>query len=525
VRIVGANNAGGRAFNPAPFTVPVNVTAGGALDIGVNFIGHVVFRGDELAAPAPADDGTLLVAMSNPDDTFRNLMGFVDLTDASAHPGALRADSYLLQHDGIPFPGDVCGVVRGDDELFAIGVDDLGAHVFRLGLDGQQRSDVAVVSIPHPNPPELVVRPCRGVYVNKGGQDQLYLVQFDGSLDTSAPHPFLWVNATTASVVTPFDDRFNFAWRAITIDAAGDRIALVDMSWSKDSQTNNRAGCDSAPGLVGCRDNRVFPVTLAIDGTPTLGAGVGTGRFSDDRCDSQLHWPSGARFATVGGSEALLVGHDAGIAVLDPATFTERSALDLSRFGTVFTQVEPSPDGKRLYALPVCKSLAGTFRLPFGAGTERADQNLIAVLDPSGTQLAVADTGIDIDGDGSADDGIDVDYYHLKAYLRSFDTTMTLPPVVYTAPQMAVGNAVIALRGTGIQGNGATSISSSGLGQVQDIGLFDIDAGRGILFGGYAPFFDGFSSDAGRGTGIWGYDASPGREASVGAVVYLPPSP
>jgi hypothetical protein len=109
----------------------------------------------------------------------------------------------------------------------------------------------------------------------------------------------------------------------------------------------------------------------------------------------------------------------------------------------------------------------------------------------------------------------------LKSYLRSFDTTMPLPPVVYTAPQMAVGEQMLFVRGTGIQGNGSSSISSSGLGQVQDVGFFDLGTGRGVLFGGYAPFFDGFSSDAGRGTGIWGYDLSPRREASVGALLYL----
>ena len=60
------------------------------------------------------------------------------------------------------------------------------------------------------------------------------------------------------------------------------------------------------------------------------------------------------------------------------------------------------------------------------------------------------------------------------------------------------------------------------MGQVQDIGFFDLTSGDGIVFDGYMPFLDGLSSDAGRGTGIWGYDIWAGRESSVGAVMYLP---
>jgi hypothetical protein len=79
------------------------------------------------------------------------------------------------------------------------------------------------------------------------------------------------------------------------------------------------------------------------------------------------------------------------------------------------------------------------------------------------------------------------------------------------------------VRGSGIQGDGTPSqISSSGLGQVQDIGFYSLATGRGVLFGDYIPWTDGLSSEAGTGTGIWGYDVHAGRESSVGAVLYLP---
>ena len=78
------------------------------------------------------------------------------------------------------------------------------------------------------------------------------------------------------------------------------------------------------------------------------------------------------------------------------------------------------------------------------------------------------------------------------------------------------------LRGSGVQGNGGGTMSSSGLGQVQDVAFFDLSTGDGFVFRDYMPFFDSLSSDAGTGTGIWGYDFVEGKENSVGWIQYLP---
>lgn len=59
------------------------------------------------------------------------------------------------------------------------------------------------------------------------------------------------------------------------------------------------------------------------------------------------------------------------------------------------------------------------------------------------------------------------------------------------------------LRGSGIQGNGADILSSSGLGQVQDVAFFDRTSGKGVVFG--IPWLDDLSSMAGTGAAIWGY--------------------
>ena len=57
---------------------------------------------------------------------------------------------------------------------------------------------------------------------------------------------------------------------------------------------------------------------------------------------------------------------------------------------------------------------------------------------------------------------------------------------------------------------------------MQDVAFFDLTTGRGVVFDGYMPFFDGLSSDAGRSEAIWGYDVWPGQESSVGWVTWLP---
>ena len=60
------------------------------------------------------------------------------------------------------------------------------------------------------------------------------------------------------------------------------------------------------------------------------------------------------------------------------------------------------------------------------------------------------------------------------------------------------------------------------MGQAQDFSLFDRHTGRGLVLGGYNPFWNGLSSDPVLGSGIWGFDGPPGTPASVAWVRYLP---
>ena len=507
--------------NPAPWAREITIDAAGdVVEIEeVQYLGHIRFSGEEIWTPAPSDTGTLVVAMSNQADDARNYVALIDLDSASSTPGATTAASYTLAKNGGDFAGDICGFIPGGGSLYAIAIDNDGANVFELdAATGAQVSDAPIVTVPPtmPGEPQSYAWPCRGVFAEKGGDKHLYLINFKGAgaLDTSSPHPLVHVNITDGSHSTPFDAYTDWAWRSIAIDSGANNVYVADMSWSKDAQNNN------------ITTNRIVSIPVGADGTlGAAGTPVVTDVSSNNTCGSTNQWPSELTMLTLGGGDRLALGHDKGVALYDPSNLDAKvQDLDLLTFGNLFSQIAQSPDGSTFYAVPQCKADNSnhTWELPYGASTERADKNLIAILEDSAGQLAVRTTGIDVNGDSTPDHGIDMDYYHLKSYIRTFESTLSIPPVVYTAPNIVVGEEMLFVRGTGIQGNGGSSISSSGLGQVQDVGFFDLQTGHGIVFDEYMPFFDGLSSEAGRGTGKWGYDVWAGQESSVGAMYYIP---
>lgn len=514
-------NVDGTTEQPGPATVAITVPNRGAvLTLDDTFyLGHLQFDRGPLADPAPADDGTLLLAISNEADSYRNLVGTVDLSNASATPGALTT-SYTLQNDGSAFAGDICGMVRGGGSVYVIGLDNVGTHIFELSAaTGAQVSDQPLVTIPpadgdDPPDPNSFARPCRGVYGVVNSVEHLYLIQFAGAgaLETSYPFPFYDVDVTNGTYTTPITDT-DYALRAIAIDGTAHLFA-IDMSWSKDAGDNN---IDFNRILELERDSDGY--VIGIDSTTV------TDLASDEPCGATNNWPSGAAVVTIDGASQLVLGHNTGVATYNVSTLEQDVNLPLPGFGQLFAELVPSGDGTRLYALPQCKALntSTTFELPYAQTTENADTNLVAILATTGTDLAIASTTIDIDADGTNDHGIDLDYWFLKRFIRDHSTTLPIPPVVFTGPQLAVGESMLFVRGSGIQGDGTPNqISSSGLGQVQDIGFFSLSTGRGIVFDDYIPWTDGLSSEAGTGTGIWGYDVHAGRESSVGAILYLP---
>jgi hypothetical protein len=508
----------GKARNPAPFARAIHVSTAGetlALD-GPQFLGHIVFGGSELWSPAPADPGRLVAATSNAQDTYRNYVALIDPSDPAGKPGDA---SYVIANGGTALQGDLCGLVEGRDTLYAIAVTAPGAYV--LALDPATGKQMGTTPLAGPIPPgdpsnaTTYPFPCRGVYVEKGASRHLYLLQFRGAgSQTDQYHAIYHVDLGTGAVETPLDAYSKWAWRGLAAASDGSRLVALDMSWSQDNVQ------------YGPKHDRLVPIPLGADGklgSVTAANVVDTGLTSDDRCGATVNWPSDIAAATVGGKERFLVGHDAGVATFDAGTLAKVGDLDLTTFGTLFGQLAMAPGGQTWYAVPQCKAANSRhdWSLPYGAATERADKNLVAALDPGKAALAVAETGNDINGDGVADNGIDLDFYRIKAYIRSFGTTLPIPPVVFTGPRVAVGEKVLFVRGSGIQGDGRGTISSSGLGQAQDIAFMDRRTGQGYVWNRYMPFFDGLSSNAGSGPAIWGFDVWSGRESSVGFLHYI----
>jgi len=517
-----AVNNDGSANQPPSAAIPVSIERAGApvtLPDTV-YLGHLHFERGPLEAAAPSDPGRLLVAVSNAQDTHRNQIGLISLADASAHPGALAPESFLLQDGAADYAGDVCGMIRGGDTLFVMGLDAQGASVFALdSATGTQRSATPLARIPASNPddPETFPHPCRGVYVEREGRRLLYMIEFAGagSRTSSHPYPLYQVDLATGEVgYPPIEGGTSLALRAIVADGQA-RVFVVDMSYSVDAASRT------------VTTNRIAQVLgdLGSGGDMPLSTfGAITDLTSDERCESTAHWPSGAAVVALGGVERLLLGHDSGVAVFSLPELTKVFDLSLRGHGRLFSQLAFVPERSRVYALPQCKALNADarFRLPYGAGTEAADQNLVAVLDASGAELAVAATTLDIDADGVLDHGLDLDFYQLKTFIRAHGSTLPIPPVVYTGPQLAVGRSLLFVRGSGIQGNGSDVISSSGLGQAQDVAFFNLHSGHGVVLGDYIPWLHGLSAMAGTGRAIWGYDVRPGRESSVGWIEYLP---
>ncbi|MBM3269439.1 MAG: hypothetical protein FJZ01_17485 [Candidatus Sericytochromatia bacterium] len=509
----------GKAKNPASFAREIEISAPGeTLSLeGPQFLGHIFLGGSELWSPAPADPGRLVAAVSNAEDTFRNYVALIDPSDPAGKPGDA---SYVMTNGGAALQGDLCGLVEGRDALYAIAVTADGAYILALDpATGRQKGTTPVAGpIPPGDPGNATTYPfpCRGVYVEKGVTRHLYLLQFRGAgSQPNQYHALYHVDLGTGAVETPLDAYGKWAWRGLVATADGSKLVALDMSWS---QQNIQEGP---------KHDRLIPIPLGPDGKVggvDASKIVDTGLTSDDRCGATVNWPSDIAVAKVGGEERILVGHDAGVATFEPATLARIHDLDLTTFGTLVGQIAVAPGGKTLYAVPQCKAYNARhdWTLPYGASTERADKNLAAALEPGGANLAVASTGIDVNGDGSPDNGIDLDFYRIKAFIRSFGTTLPIPPVAFTAPRVAVGEKLMFLRGTGIQGDGGGTISSSGLGQAQDIAILDRFTGKGHVGNRYMPFFDGLSSNAGAGPAIWGYDIWPGRETSVGFLHYIP---
>jgi hypothetical protein len=519
--------------NPPETTKEITLAAGKSVSLGEVVLGTIVFRPP--ATPPAPEKGYLLAAASS-ESGFRNQ---IDVVDLEAWKMAAAAVPKVAGKD---FQGDLCGFVKGEgSDVYTIGVGNDGAYVFAFDSQTRAFAKGEPISIPHPDckngmcpaklDPVNYPWPCRGTMVKKGGKTLLYLVDFKGAgaMPTTMAYALTVVDATglaqgqKGSVVATYpagSSPFVTTKRLFRgVGAVGDTLYLVEPSWSKQLADDKIKG-----------KTVVYSVPIGADGKVDFGKRKATQVDpADDTCGSTNNWIPGFTVQSFAGGPKLFVGTDAGVTLLNPDG-TKLGDLDGRDYGTLVTSFGLGPDGKTLYGMPNCKSSTKKAKVQQGVGSKRTnlDRHAVLVMDlgSGGKAPALKETARDFDEDGQPDGGIDLEFLFLKRNLLRWCETCTgvVPPTAYTGPEIAVGTRSLFLRGSGIQGDGQKggSISSSGLGQVGDLGVYDLGSGRGVLFRQHNLWMDGPSSR-------WGFDLHPKNasksyddDQSVSAVMWVP---
>ncbi len=517
--------------NPKAATTKITLAADSKATLGDVVLGTMLFS--DPSFPPTSEKGTLLAAASGAG--YRNQIDVLDL------------ESYALSSPVVPkvkgkaFEGDLCGFVQGQgSQVYVLGVGNQGAYVFSFDSTSRTFASSEPLSIPHPDckngscpaKPDPLNYPwlCRGTAVQRGGKSFLYLIDFKGAgaQPTANGYTAAVVDVTglaqgKGSVVATYragSDPFITTKRIFRgVGAVGDTVYLVEPSWSRQLVDDKVV-----------RKTVVHAVPIAADGKLDFAKRKPTQVDpADDVCGSTNNWVPGFTVQSFGGGPKLFVGTDPGLTVLAPDG-SKVGDLDLRDYGALVTSFGVAPDGKTLYAMPNCKSSTKKASVQLGTGTKRTnlDRHAVAVLDLSagGAVPAKKETGRDFDEDGKPDGGIDMEYLYLKRDLLRWCETCTgvVPPTTYTGPDIAVGTRSLFLRGSGMQGSGEKggSINSAGLGQVGDVGVYDLGSGKGVMFRRYNVWVDGPSSR-------WGFDLNPTNpvkdysdDQSVGALLFVP---
>ncbi len=507
----------------------VALQAGKTIDLGEVVLGTMTFS--DPSFPASNEDGYVLAAASG-GGSFRNAIKIIDTSNYQLLP------QVTAKLKGADFAGDFCGFVDSPgEELYVAGVGNEGAYLFTFNKKTRAFASTEPVWIPHPDckngvcPAKLDVESypwlCRGTTYTKGPKRFVALVDYKGAGAQPSPTGLtaavVDVSPGSASkLVATYNSKshpkFTTPKRLLRgVAAIDDTLFFYEPSWSRqltDDKVSGRSVVYAVPttatGELDFDKRKAFQVDPA-----------------DDVCGSTNHWAPGIRAISTGTGEQIALGTDSGI------TFMKKdgsiaSKLDLTDYGTLVASFGVSPDKSTLYAMPNCKSSVKKAQVLRGVSTTRTnlDRHAIAALDLTGKGApALKLTERDFDEDGKADGGIDLEFLYLKRDLLRWcpDCTGVVPPTAYTGPEIAVSNKSVFLRGTGIQGANTPggSISSTGLGQVGDLGVYDIEKGKGVLFRKFNLLMDGPSSR-------WGYDLHPENpvkdfrdDVSVAAVLFV----
>jgi hypothetical protein len=510
--------------NPLTGTTAVTLSDAAPADMGEVVLGHLLLPTP--AFPAATETGRVVLATSG-EGGYRNHIKSVDLSTFTVGAGVAP----LV--DGKPFTGDLCGFVRGQgSSLHVMGAGGKGAWVFTYDLSTNKFASSSVY-IPHPDcadgsclspGAESLPWPCRGAAVFQNAKTRLYLIDYKGAgaLTTTGAYHLMTVelDATGAGKVLETSDKTKVAFLSTKrifrgVAVVGDGLYLMEPSWS------GQLG-DEAKTAGKTAETTVYRVPIGAEGKVDFTkreaylAGV-----ASDKCGSTNAWPPGFAAVSVGAETQLLVGSDEAIQVLSSAG-AKLGAIDTRDYGRLPGSFAVSPDGKLAYGMPHCKSTSKKAKVLKGIGTTRTDldRHAVAVLDLTGTLPKLTQTSADYDADELADGGIEMEFLYLKRDLLRWCETCTgqVPPTAYTGPDIAVGTKSLFLRGTGTASIGK---NSAGLGQVSDMGVFDLASGLGVAFRQWSIWLDGPSAR-------WGFDLNPANptrtyddDQSVGAMLWV----
>lgn len=542
------NNNGDAGHNPPAGTFKVNVAGSGAVGTIFN-IGSFVFD-RSFYIDSPVDRSSYLLTASS-GECYRNVVRAVDLEKYSV-------SETILKLNDVEFDGDICGFVPAEKGVvYALGYGHgkCGAYVFKLKTPiGQPTSvsqDGEPIFIPHLANTDStqdvskcsnydvteLPHPCRGVFVDRGTKKFLYMVEFEGAgyLPDSSPYPIMGVDLGDGKFVEKGEvleinkDVTKRAIRGITSD--NNYVYVLQASWSG-------VNVDDADKV-----NKVWRFKINSNGTlsndiaPIISEGTANFKCGkkDEKESDVANYPPAFEGYTVevnGTKEGrLAIGNDTTISFY---RITQNGAekigdVDVSAYGRQFTDFALSPDMKRLYAISTCNAQE-MLKIKKGntTATTNVDRQLVAVLniDTAGIPI-IMDTNRDFDGDGKPDGGVDVQFTNIKKNVLKWVPTATgqVPPVVYTGPEIAAGRTGLFLRGTGVQGCDNT-LNDSGLGQVSDIGVFDLASGEGVTYRNYITWLNGAGKAASGGNlqaaSYWGFDLEPSKDTlSTGGLLYV----
>ena len=437
--------------------------------------------------------------------------------------------------NGLDFAGDLCGFVRGSGSaLYVLGSTAKGAYVFTYDLAKKGFVIAQPVPLPHPDcldgkcpsvpDPGSLPWLCKGVRVPVGDKDRLYLIDGKGAggqtQTTSYPMVSLEMIPAGGGKFLKLhllnESPFLTGKRLFRgIEVFENALYLLEPSWSK--QLEDDAKKAGVPAQAAIHKVPLHPVSGLPEWDKRTAFSAGQGK---EKCEGSTPLVPAFAKVSIGGAERLVVGNDAALGVYD----FEGQALgevDLLPYGRLAVAAAVSPDGQSLFVLPGCKSakLKAKVKLGIGTKTLALDRHAVMVLDLAGALPTVRDAERDFDEDGVADGGVDLDFLHLKRDLLRWcePCSGVVPPTVYTGPALVATAKALILRGTG------ASVTSSGLGQVGDLGVFDLQTGKGLVFRKHSLWLDGPSAR-------WGFDIQPEVAAktpqfdqSVSALLYVAP--